>query len=81
MLPAFGAGLKRFLFRPDTAATHRLIEEAIAQTLKRWERRIEVESVRVETDPRAPQAVLATLRYRLVRDGSREEMRHGVQLG
>ncbi|MAS44935.1 hypothetical protein SAMN05444336_1011220 [Albimonas donghaensis] len=81
MLPAFGAGLKRFLFRPDTAATHRLIEEAIAQTLKRWERRIEVESVRVETDPRAPQAVLATLRYRLVRDGSREEMRLGVQLG
>ncbi|MEE3098359.1 MAG: GPW/gp25 family protein, partial [Pseudomonadota bacterium] len=28
MLPAFGAGLKSFLFRPDTAATHRLIEEA-----------------------------------------------------
>ena len=80
MLPPFGGGLKRFLFRPNTTATHRLIEEAITQALRRWERRIEVEAVRVGPDPREADAVLATIRYRIVRDFRREEMRLSVQL-
>jgi uncharacterized protein len=80
MLPAFGGGLKRFLFRPNTTATHRLIEEAITQALRRWERRIEVEAVRVGPDPREADAVLATVRYRIVRDSSREEIRLSVKL-
>lgn len=80
MLPPFGGGLKRFLFRQNTAATHRLIEEAITQSLRRWERRIEVESVRVGPDPREANAVLANIRYRIVRDSRTEEMRFTVQL-
>ena len=80
MLPAFGGSLKRFLFRPNTTATHRLIEEAIIQALRRWERRIEVESVRVGPDPREVNAVLATIRYRIVRDARHEEMRLSIQL-
>ena len=34
-LPAFGAGLRRFLFEPNTLATHTLIRQTIAEALKR----------------------------------------------
>ncbi|MCK7496568.1 MAG: GPW/gp25 family protein [Comamonadaceae bacterium] len=66
MLPAFGAGLRRFLFEPNTVTTHRRIEEAVVQSLDRWERRIQVGEVRVEADPQDVRAALVTVRYTLV---------------
>lgn len=66
MLPQFGGGLRRFLFQPNTPATHRLIEKRITESLGRWERRINLESVDVAPDPESPQAAIATLHYRLV---------------
>ncbi len=65
MLPQFGGGLARYLFEPNTAATHRLIQERITQSLARWEPRIDLESVRVVADPDDPRAAVATVRYRL----------------
>lgn len=65
MLPQFGGGLSRYLFEPNTPATHRLIQERITQALGRWEPRIEVEGVRVVADPDDPRAAVATVRYRL----------------
>jgi len=56
MLPEFGGGLKRHLFRPNVASTHRLIQEAIVVALGRWERRIRLESVDVVPDPDDPRA-------------------------
>ena len=50
-LPAFGAGLGRLLFEPNTAATHQLIRGAIERALAAWEPRIRLEEVRVEPDP------------------------------
>lgn len=64
--PDFGAGLRRFLFEPNTVTTRRAIEEAITNALKDWEARIAVESVTVEEEPDDPRAVLATVTYRLV---------------
>ncbi|WP_437299160.1 GPW/gp25 family protein [Sorangium sp. So ce426] len=64
--PDFGAGLRRFLFEPNTVTTRRAIEEAITVALKDWEARIAVESVTVEEEPDDPRAVLATVTYRLV---------------
>jgi hypothetical protein len=81
MLPLFGAGLERYLFRPNTVPTHRLIEESIVQSLGRWEARIDVESVRVVADPEDGGAALATIRYKLIANRSREEIRLRVQLG
>jgi hypothetical protein len=72
MRPGFGGGLKRFLFQPNTAATHRLIEETIRGALGRWEPRIELLSVEVVADPDDPDAALATLQYRLVAGGDEE---------
>ena len=65
-LPAFGAGLRRFLFEPNTLATHTLIRQTIAEALKRWEPRIQVEAVEVQVDEADAESALATITYRLV---------------
>jgi phage baseplate assembly protein W len=80
MRPAFGGGLSRFLFQPNTAATHRLIEETITQALGRWERRIRIQSVDVGPDPDEPDAVRATVRYRIIRTDARDSVALRIQL-
>jgi len=73
-LPAFGAGLRRFLFEPNNLATHTLIRQTIAEALKRWEPRIQVESVEVEADLREAEVAIATLTYRLVATQAQERI-------
>lgn len=80
-LPEFGAGLARFLFEPNTAATRFLIQERIGETLARWEPRVRVESVLVEADPADDDAALATIVYRLVATQQRERLTLSVSLG
>ena len=65
-LPEFGAGLRRFLFEPNTLATHTLIRQTIAEALKRWEPRVQVEAVEVQADAADAEAAIATITYRLV---------------
>jgi phage baseplate assembly protein W len=65
-LPSFGAGLRRFLFEPNTVATRFQIEDRIAKALQQWEPRITVKSIEVEEDPRDPQSAVATIHYQLV---------------
>lgn len=81
MLPAFGGGLKRFLFEPNTVTTRRLIQEAIVQALGRWEPRIRVEEVTVEEDPQDRRAALATIRYQLIASQASERLQLLVHLG
>jgi hypothetical protein len=69
MRPAFGAGLRRFLFEPNVPATHRLIEEQITRALRRWEPRIALDEVRVAASPVTRTEAIATVRYRLVATG------------
>jgi phage baseplate assembly protein W len=45
MKPAFGAGLRRFLFAANSPVTHRLVEEAVRRALIDQEPRITVERV------------------------------------
>ena len=80
MLPEFGGGLKRFLFRPNVASTHRLIQETITQALGRWERRIALEGVNVGIDPSDPRAALAIVRYKVIATSRREDVQLRVQL-
>jgi phage baseplate assembly protein W len=65
-LPAFGAGLRRFLFEPNTVATRFQIEDRIARALRQWEPRIVVKAIEVEEDPRDPRSAVATIHYQLV---------------
>ena len=80
MMPEFGGGLKRFLFRPNVASTHRLIQETITQAIGRWERRVRLESVHVGVDPADDRCALATIRYSVVATGAAERTELRVRL-
>ena len=79
-LAKFGAGLNRFLYEPNTPATHKRIEEAITNSLARFEPRIQVESVEVIADTSLPSTALATIIYRLVATGGQERMSVSISL-
>ena len=65
-LPGFGAGLQRFLFEPNTAATQFQIQDRITKALQLWEPRISVTEVDEVQDPSDPQSAIATITYKLV---------------
>ncbi|MFN8909444.1 MAG: GPW/gp25 family protein, partial [Betaproteobacteria bacterium] len=79
-LPAFGGGLRQFLFEPNNPGTRHRIREAIEESLAKWEPRIRLESVSVEPDPGDPEAAVATLTYRLVATQALERVSLSVQL-
>ena len=79
-LPAFGAGLRRFLFEPNTLATLTLIKQAIGEALKRWEPRIQLESVEVSADSQDAETAIATLTYRLVATQVQERLSVAVSV-
>lgn len=80
MNPTFGGGLRSFLFQPNTADTHRLIEETITRSLGLWEPRIRLEGVAVGPDPDEPDAARATIRFRIVRNDAEDSVSLRVQL-
>jgi len=65
MLSEFGAGLKNFLYEPNTVETRRLIEEQITHALNQWEPRIQLQEVNVEEDTNDSQQAIATITYKL----------------
>jgi hypothetical protein len=79
-VPDFGAGLGRFLFEPNNAATHARLQDAITRALARWERRIDVEAVDVVRDGSEQDAALATITYRLVATAVRERLNLTIPL-
>ncbi len=84
MLPGFGAGLRSFLFQPNTTAVRQLIRDRVQRALRRWEPRIRLQDVRVETDPRDPtdgQAAVLVVDYRLAVTGEAGELRAGIRFG
>jgi hypothetical protein len=81
MLPRFGAGVRTFLFEPNTVVTRHQIGERITRALGQWEPRVEVSEVTVDPDPRDPTAAIATIRYKLVATGAAAQLSLGVKLG
>lgn len=79
-LPEFGAGLRRFLFEPNTAATRHRLEDRILRALAAWEPRIAVESVDVTADPDDAEAAIATIAYKLVATQVRDKVTVTVAL-
>lgn len=79
-LPEFGGRLGRFLFENNTVATRRLIAEQIGAALKRWEPRVELRSVDVQSDPDDERSAIATVEYALVANNVTEQLRLRVQL-
>jgi phage baseplate assembly protein W len=76
----FGAGLGRYLFEPNNAATHARMQDSIQRALARWEGRIQLESVDIAADPSDAESALATITYRLVATAARERLTVSVPL-
>ena len=79
--PDFGAGLRSFLFQPNTVTTRHQISDRITKTLARWEPRVQVESVETLPDPSDAEAAIATIHYRLVATQAVSALSVGIRLG
>lgn len=73
MRPSFGCGLRRYLMRPNNAATRTLIQRDVARALAAWEPRIAVDAVNV-TEGDDPALVLIEVAYTHLRDGRRDSL-------
>ncbi len=65
MLPDFGCGIHDYVFAPNTPATRNNIAQQVRQALTRWEPRIDVQNVRVESSPDAENQLLIRVDYRI----------------
>ena len=63
MLPQFGAGVRNFIFEPNSPATHRAMEEKIRHALIDWEPRINLERVEAVPDSENPNLLLIHVDY------------------
>jgi phage baseplate assembly protein W len=79
-LPAFGGGLRKFLFEPNTVTTRFQIQDRITKALQLWEPRISITSVEVEQDPQDRQSAIATIQYRLVATQVKDQLSVNVRL-
>ncbi len=73
MLPAFGAGLRRYLAEPNTVAVRALIKRDVELALSMWEPRARVDAVEVVPGD-DPAMVLIAIAYTHVRDGHSDNL-------
>ena len=65
MLPAFGCGIHDLVFEANTAALRGLVQEKVRESLIRWESRIDVLDITVETQADAKNYLLIRIEYRV----------------
>jgi phage baseplate assembly protein W len=63
MRPEFGCRVHELIFAPNNASTHGLIIHYIEQALERWEPRIQVREIEVNTDPTNGATLLVEIKY------------------
>ena len=69
MRPGFGAGLTDFLGEPDTVTTRRRVYDRVIDAIGRWEPRVAVDRVEVDTLAGRPGWLRIEVGYRLLRTG------------
>ncbi|MGA7933759.1 MAG: GPW/gp25 family protein [Kovacikia sp.] len=79
MLPSFGCGLRRFLMQPNTTATHAQMQREIERSLRSWEPRISVDSVKCLAGD-DPAMVIVDIQYTHLRDGRRDNFVYPLYL-
>ncbi len=65
MRPRFGCGIHDEVFAPNSPATRGLIAHEVRRALTRFEPRIDVEQVRVDSPPEEPEKLLIRVDYRV----------------
>lgn len=63
--PFFGAGLRRFLFEPNSLETRTRLRIAIEEAIRRDLSRLALEGVEVSASPREPERLNVTVRFRI----------------
>lgn len=71
MRPNFGCGIHDYVFAPNNVQTAGLIRFHVEESLRRWEPRIDLETVSVRPDPDAPSVILIDIVYRVKTTDSR----------
>ncbi len=75
MQPDFGCDLERYLFEPNTISTLRLIQDEVERAIARFEPRVRLDDVHVESRPdQARVLVDITIAYTLVATQAREKV-------
>jgi phage baseplate assembly protein W len=64
MRPNFGCGIHDLVFQPNTAALRGIVKERVRDALVRWEPRVDLLDVRVETPAEARNYLLIRIDYR-----------------
>ena len=70
MLPAYGCGVHDLLFQANSAALRGVVQGKVRDALTRWEPRIDVLDVRVETPPEERNMLTIHVDYRIRADNS-----------
>jgi Bacteriophage baseplate protein W len=65
MLGQFGCGIHDYVFAPNNPTTRGNIANRVRQALTKWEPRIEVQNVRVDSTPDEPNKMLIRVDYRI----------------
>ena len=65
MRPEFGCRIHDLVFQPNTAALRGMVQEKVREALTRWEPRIDVVDVRVETPHERRNYLLIRIDYRI----------------
>ena len=65
MRPDFGCGIQDLVFEPNTAALRGRLQVHVRDALTRWEPRIDVVDVRVDTPPDERNFLLILVAYRI----------------
>ena len=81
MRPEFGAGILDFIHYPNDETTRALIADAAQRALTRWEPRVFIEEVSVQSDPLRLSHINLSIRYRLRHDGSPDNLDLALELG
>ncbi len=81
MRPEFGAGLEELVGEPNVLTTRRRIRDLVADSLARWEPRIDVERIDVLEVDGAPAHARVEIVYRLRRTGTVQGLGLTLDLG
>lgn len=65
MRPEFGCGIHELVFEPNTSSIRALVKVKVREALIRWEPRIDILDVAVESAPEGRNHLLITVDYRL----------------
>ncbi len=65
MRPTFGCGVHEYVFAPNSVATRGSIAHQVNEALTRWEPRIDVVNVQVDTGPDQENLLLIRIDYRI----------------